>query len=193
MATNAKNVSAVKPRVGGCVYTAPVGTTLPTDAESALDEAFEDMGYISEDGITNSNTRESENIKAYGGDIVASPQTEKLDTFGMTFIEAKNITTLKAVYGESNVSGTLATGITIRVNSAELEDRAWVIDQIMSEGDLKRTVIPRGKITELGEITYADGSVTGFESTITAFPAEELDGDSHREYMKTPAASGNNG
>lgn len=38
---DAKNVSAAKPKVGGAVWRAPLGTPLPTDAKSALNEAFE--------------------------------------------------------------------------------------------------------------------------------------------------------
>ena len=46
---NASNVSAGKPKVAGAVYRAPKGTTLPTDATTALASAFVDMGYVSEE------------------------------------------------------------------------------------------------------------------------------------------------
>ena len=80
------NVSAGKPKVAGAVYRAPLGTALPIDATTALASVFVDMGYISEDGVTNSNEREVEEIKAWGGDVVLSPQTGKTDTFTLTFI-----------------------------------------------------------------------------------------------------------
>lgn len=38
---NAKNVTAAKPKVGGAVHRAPLGTPLPTDAKAELDKAFE--------------------------------------------------------------------------------------------------------------------------------------------------------
>ena len=44
---DAKNVTAAKPKVGGAVWRAPLGTTLPTDAKTALDKAFKSLGYIS--------------------------------------------------------------------------------------------------------------------------------------------------
>ena len=188
MATTVGNVSAVKPRVAGCVFRAPLGTTLPTDATTALDAAFKDMGYISDDGITESNARESDDVVAYGGDVVASLQTSKTDTWQMTFIEVKNADMLKAMYGNTNVTGSLSAGMEISINSKELESAVWVIDQIMSGGTLERTVIPNGKVTEIGDITYADGEVTGYEATITGFPHSGFsDNATAKKYVKNPA------
>lgn len=182
MANNSANVTAGKPNTAGAIYWAPLGTTLPTDTTDTLDVAFVSLGYCSEDGLVNTNSPENEDIKAWGGDTVLSVQTEKPDQFKFTLIEAMNVNVLKAVYGSNNVSGTLSTGITITANSDELDYGSWVIDMILKGGVAKRIVVPSGKITEVGDITYADGDAVGYESTMTAVP--DTSGNTHYEYIK---------
>lgn len=183
MNNNASNVTVGKPKVGGSVYRAPLGTPVPTDATTPLDSAFENLGYISEDGVTNSNSPSVDQIKAWGGDVVKDLQTEKPDTFQMTFIEALNVNVLKTRYGDNNVTGSLETGLTIRANSEMLGESVWVFEMILNGNVLKRTVIPKGVVTETGDIVYQDGSAVGYDVKISAHP--DSNGDTHYEYYKS--------
>ena len=176
------NVSVGKPKIGGAIFRAPLGTTLPTDAVTALDNAFVEMGYVSEDGVTNSNSPESDTVRAWGGDVVLTLMEGREDTFQFTLIEAKNVEVLKAVFGEDNVSGTLATGISIQNTNEDLDDCVWVIDMILRDNTVKRVVIPDGKVSEVGDITYSDSDAIGYEITLSAMPDE--DGVLHYEYIK---------
>lgn len=183
MANVASNVSAGKPKTTGAIWVAPKGSTLPTDTATALDAAFKCLGYCSDDGLTNSTDLESETIKAWGGDTVLTIQTSKDDRFGFTLIEILNEDVLKFVYGSTNVSGTLSTGLTVTANNADVEEVAIVIDMIMRDNTAKRIVIPDCKISEFGDVVYSDSEAVGYETTVTCMP--DSSGNTHYEYLKS--------
>lgn len=182
MANNVENVSAGKPKISGAVYRAVAGTTAPTDATTALAADFKALGYCSEDGLVNSNSPSMTNIKAWGGDTVLAIQEEKEDTFQVTLLEVLNLDVLKAVYGESHVTGDLATGLTVEATAEEPAEGVWAVDMVLNSSTVKRIVIPHGKITEVGDITYSDSDAIGYELTITALP--DTNGKTHYEYLK---------
>ena len=187
MSNTVSTVSAGKPKITGAIYRAPLGTTLPTDAVSDLNSAFECLGYCSDAGVVNSNSPSTNNVKAWGGDIVLALQEDKPDTFKWTLLEVLNIAVLKAVYGDANVTGSLETGITIEANSDPQEDCSYVVDMVLRNGVLKRFVIPDGQVTAVEDITYADNAAIGYGTTVTCFA--DTDGNTHYEYIKAAMAS----
>ena len=175
------NVSTGKPSVSGGIWIADAGTTPPSDAVTALGADYTALGYVSEDGLVNSNSPESDTGKAWGGDIVITYQTEKPDTFQFTLIGAKDVDVLEVVYGSANVSGSLSTGITVTANATEAEEHVWVFEVVMRDNTYKRIVVPAGKVTEVGDITYTDDAIVGYELTIQAFPDDTS--NTHYEYI----------
>lgn len=176
-------VSTGKPKVAGAVYRAAKGTTLPTDATTALAAAFKDMGYISEDGVTNTNSPDSEKIKDWGGQTVLVVTTEKPDTFKLTFLESLNSNVLETVYGQSNVTVSGST-ITVAASADELEEYVYAIDMVMRGGALKRVVIPHGVLSALGDVVYKADEAVGYEVTLEALP--DSSGNTHYEYINLP-------
>lgn len=182
MANNVNNVTAGSPKVGGAISVAPANTAAPTDAVTALADTYKSMGYVSEDGVTNSNTPNNTAINAWGGDLVLQTQDAKPDTFQFTLLEATNLDVLKLVYGDSNVSGTLAAGITIQANNKPQTEHVLVIDMLLRDLTVKRVVIPKGYVTSVGDIVYRDNAAVGYQTTITAYP--DASGNTHYEYIK---------
>lgn len=177
-------VTAGKPKTGGAIYCAPVGTELPKDVTSELNELFQNLGYASEEGVINANGPTTDKQKAWGGDTVLNYQIDKPDRFRFTLIEALNINVLKAVYGDENVTGDLANGITIKANSKDAVPHAWIIDMILKDA-VKRVVIPNASAVEIAEINYVDNKSISYGITISAVPDKE--GNTHYEYIKATA------
>ena len=68
MSLDASNVEVA---VTGALYLAPLDTPLPTDSETPLNDAFRNVGYLSEDGITETPEEDTQEIRAWqNGDIV---------------------------------------------------------------------------------------------------------------------------
>ena len=148
--------------VTGGAYIAPEGTTLPTDAVTAKDAAFEEVGYDHEDGVTQSISTDITDLRAWqNADVVRKIQTSHDLTYAFTMIETSDVT-LAAYYGN------YAAGA-VEVNSTALPHKSWVIEVIDGDDDL-RIVIPDGQITERGDIVYQNGDAVGYPITITCFP-----------------------
>ena len=188
MGNTSSYVSAGKPNVAGAIYAAPKGTELPTSTTEELNAAFKGLGYCSDAGLTNSTNLETQDIKAWGGDTVLSIQTSKEDKFKFALIEVLNADVLKFVYGAENVSGDLATGLTVTANNKDVEEVALVIDMIMRDSTAKRIVIPDCKISEISDIVYSDNAAVGYETTVTCLPDEN--GNYHYEYLLKSSISG---
>ena len=171
MANNSANVSAAKPKAGGAIFWAPAGTAVPTDATAALNTAFQSVGYVSEDGLKENETRTIDKHKAWGGDTVATSQSEYAKSYSFTMIET-NGTTMKIRYGVDNV--TEANGKVEKVihNAKELPEGVWIVEMVIA-GNIVRKVMPKCKISETGEITYNDGDIVEYPVTIELLPGED--------------------
>lgn len=187
MANTALNVSAGKPAVSGGIYRAPLGTALPADATTSLAGTYVSLGYIASGGVTHGFNLDTGEYRAWGGDLVLSFLNSKTHTFQFGLIEVLNKTTYETVYGASNVSGTLSTGITVSADGSDMSEYVYVIELSLRGGASKRIVIPDGKITAIGDVVYQDSDAINYPVTITA--QVDANGKSHYEYVKKSSST----
>lgn len=182
MANTATYVSTGKPRITGGVWVAPRTAAVPTDATSPLSSAYTCLGYVSEDGVSNSNELDTSEIKAWGGNIVYRSVNGMDDTFALALIESENVEVLKAVYGDSNVTVDGSGNISVNVVAGEPQELIWVFEIVLRGGKAKRIVIPDGAITSRDEITYNDSDPIAYNITVSAYP--DASGKTHAEYIE---------
>lgn len=197
MAVNVLNAFVGTPPIdGGVFFRGPLGTALPEDALEALNVAFIDHGAVGEDGVTVAQTRDTTDVKMYGGDTFVSPQTNYDETVTITFLEDDNDAVLKTAFGDANVESTPATsshGVqrTIYHTSAPLPISSFVIDSISGD-KTKRYVIERGQVVNVGETKDVHNDVTRRTLTIKTYkPAKaELKGGNVVEYRDNGVTTG---
>lgn len=163
------DISQVRVGVSGLIGTAPLGTTAPTGTSSSL-SSFTDLGYVSEDGVTETNDISINPIKAWQNAVtVRNTVTDGSVSYQLTLIQT-DVNVVAAVYG----SAVAADGSIIKRPTTERPHKAWVIDVI--DGTEKiRNWIPDGQITELGDVVYQNGEAIGYEITLTTYPHTSLD------------------
>ena len=181
-----QNVTAAKPKTGGAIHRAPIGTTLPTSYSDTLDPAFKNLGYVSEDGVTNGNSPSGDKVRAWGGTTVLNYMEDKPDTFKLKLIEAFNPEVLKTIYNEANVTDS-SGDIHVKATAEEMKQYAWVIDMLLKGNRAKRIVIPIASITEMEEIVYKDNEPVGYGITLSAEP--DASGIYHHEYIQGKLAT----
>lgn len=172
--TNKANVIAGKPKIGGAIFRAPLGTAIPTDARTPLPAAFKNLGYASSDGWSRQVNKAFNTINAWGGDEVAKNRTEHSVGFSTTLIEDLNADAQTAKWGEAAVTRTAASAthgnlITVEYAGAETGPAVWVFD-MDDQGKLHRTVFPYAiDTTESFEQTFSDGDPIGLPFEFSAY------------------------
>ena len=178
---NKKNVSLGKPKKTGCLYYAPAGTALPTDATTALPTTYTCVGYLSEDGVTNATDTDTTDINEMGGIKVLSEISGYGETWQFNMIET-NEASLKLRFGTANVTGT-ADKLTVYHAIPSGESLVLVFEIAMTGNRVKRIVVADGTITEFDDTTYSAGDAIGYGVTMSANPSDLINGATSVEYI----------
>lgn len=144
---------------------APLGATLPTTIDEALDPAFVDMGWLHSDGITETLTGSRTKIRGHQGNaVVRSRMTESGTEIAFVALETA-AQTLGLRYFEKSVD-TTTPGVRKATRSPGQRTvfRAAVIDLYDSDDTTQheRFVIPRFEVVSNGDRTYSYSDISGF-------------------------------
>lgn len=194
------NVTFSKPGAStnksGYIWVAPLGTPIPTDATTELNDVFVGLGYLSEDGLTEPASFEpGDDIVAAGGDTVAQADPTFSKTWTGTCIEALNVDLLKVAYGYANVTVTenpssKESSITVKEHAGELEHHVIVIDEMLKGGRKRRNVMADATFLITGDISHVHTALVNFEFTINAYPTATQ--PAQIQYITIPKPSGSN-
>lgn len=178
---NASNVSVGKGVQGGYMFSAPMGTVVPTDWKTPLGEEFANLGYITEDGIEFSYDGDSEDYYDMNGDPYETAEGNQSESVIFTLAETKK-DSLAEAYGHKNVSETEDT-ITVKHNSEVHEERVYVAELLLKNGRRWRSVVPRGKAARSGSTTVSKSNIVGYQITVKCLPDEN--GNRILDYIET--------
>lgn len=164
----------------GAVATAPLGSTLPTDASTDLDPAFETVGLIGPEGFEIEPVRNTVELDVWGGTVEREVSTSFKETIRTTLMESANAEVLKLVYGEENVEVGVGGAISIRKNASQPAPRVWVFT--MKDGDGRRRVVAtKGQLKLNGAVTFVHSDAIKYAVEINCMT--DANGDTSNEYI----------
>lgn len=187
-------ITVGQPTDGGCAYVC-IGTpsSLPTSASTKMSTLtdFESCGTISENGFTFSKSVTTNKFKDWGGNIVLTAVSEEENTFKVEFTEINRPIVAKLKYGASNVEAATDGSVSHIKAAADTGQKvALVIDELESNGYLRRTVVPCASIDSFDDETHQKGSLLVYGMTFTAMVK---DGVSFHIYRAKPTTTTNTG
>lgn len=165
MALNADNVVVA---ANGAVYIAPEGTALPTDATAALNVAFVELGYVSEDGVEITPEITVEGIPAWQSlSPIRNLLTEYAITAEFTLLEWKEESLTLAFGGGVFTDNLDDTWDFLLPAPGEQTVYAMVIEG--HDGTERyRLVLDRVQLEDTGAITLNKGEAAGLPVTVKA-------------------------
>jgi hypothetical protein len=156
--------------VNADVYVATVGATAPTNIASAWDAAWDTVGLLTEDGMTESRNEDVADHYAYGGILIRTTRSKHKRTIKFACLEDNAV-----VFGLVNPGSTHTStgGVTTRtVKVPTVNPKAFGL-QLLDGTITKRRVIPKGEVVAVDDITISDADPVTFALTVNIYPASD--------------------
>lgn len=183
-----KNVSSAKGIAGGYWFTAPLGTALPTAIDGTLDTKFVNQGFLSEDGISFSDEKDTEDKTDLNGEKVDSATTEISKGMTLTYLEVKKSAQAEQ-YGEANVTD--ANGVLdVKDTGEDLPHRCGVFKGVLKNGRKMMIVVPDCQLSELGDLQVGGGELFARECTYNLYKDATLNCYKRFIYESTETTAG---
>ncbi len=165
----AVDIDLIRAYVNGAVYCTDTGVTAtaPTDAGTALDAALKEVGAISEDGITESTSQDRQDIFIWQGSTLARRIAGQFTKTWTLAVAEVNAVTVAAHFPGSTITQT-TEGLSIAEKPPVTDIRQWVLHGIDGTR-AERIYIPRGEITERGDVVWSSGDITVREWTLSGY------------------------
>jgi hypothetical protein len=162
------NTNAILIAGSGSVYTAVVGTPLPTTPTVALNAAFVDMGLIHEDGFTWRFDKTAEPIMVWGSFYAVKYRVTEATAEQEFTLKQFDRHTLPFAMGGGTVvamAGPPEYFVFTPADPEDIDERALVIDWLYSASTY-RLVVPRVMVTSGAELTFSDNAETDLPCTV---------------------------
>lgn len=161
-----------KPVDGGCVWFNfdPDNATLPTNATIKMSTlaGFESVGEISDDGLSFTKSVTADKKKGWHNETILSAVSDEERTVKMTLVEPNRPTAAKAYYGAANVEADTDGSVKhIKDVAGTSIAVAAVVDELETNGKLRRTVIPKMTIDSFDDVSHKAGDLLGYGITGT--------------------------
>ncbi|MFD8072154.1 hypothetical protein ACFV3E_05825 [Streptomyces sp. NPDC059718] len=161
----------------GAFVVAPVGTTAPTDPYSSWGTGWVDLGYGTQDGLTETLNENRQTFEAWGEvEPVLQIVTSRATQFKIN-LEQTNAWTLALYYGvdiaDMTSSGSGGTQFLAFNDPQTPEPQYYAIgmDMIDSKGRPTRFVVARAEVSQKGDRPYKTDSISGFDLTFSTLSA----------------------
>jgi hypothetical protein len=179
-----KDIEEVYVAVDGIVAVGVFGTAAaPTSATSELGVTWTDLGYVSEDGVTETTEQSTSVLRAWQRRKKVRTLIEEGSVRYQLRLIQTNADTVALYYG-----GTVESDGSIIVDPTQ-ERPVIAFDIDVIDGDnAVRAYAPEAQVIEVGDQIYSNGEPIGYEVTVECSYNEDLGGSVKKWYSALAAS-----
>lgn len=163
----ATNLDCNEVRVGttGHIWSAPLGTAMPTDVVTPMPAPWVDLGYTTEDGVSFSEDSNREDFNVWQSNTPCRSVITSQTLTGTFTLVQRNPDTIKLAFGGGTITTT--TGVTIyKPPPAGINEVALVVE-VIDGAITDRWCFYRGNPALNGDVQFTKSDMTGFPIEVT--------------------------